>query len=177
MKCVIFWLLQCRGSGFQHPLGQPSQLSLSHSVSAGPIPECQKPSEKCSFFPQGYSRFFKKKEVTALAAVIFILQLTEPSSKEVSGILFKFFFFSPKSMCFSHWWLRLLHRPPRSLPSLCEHHPPQHPQQAEGGHPFLPARGTGDRQSSARRRHWLQLRRFSLLSFTGLYWELLVLPR
>lgn len=96
MKCVIFWLVQCRGSGFQHPLGQPSQLSLSHSVSAGPTPECQKPSEKCSFFPQGYSRFFKEKEVTALAAVIFILQLTEPSSKEVSGILFKFFFFFPK---------------------------------------------------------------------------------
>lgn len=104
MKCVIFWLVQCRGSGFQHPLGQPSQLSLSHSVSAGPTPECQKPSEKCSFFPQGYSRFFKEKEVTALAAVIFILQLTEPSSKEVSGILFKFFFFFffSQKACASH---------------------------------------------------------------------------
>lgn len=127
----------------------------------GPFQSVKNLLKNVGFFPQGYSRFFKKKEVTALAAVIFILQLTEPSSKEVSGILFKNFFFFPQKACASHTGGYVCctdHPDPRH--PCASINPPEHPQQAEGGHPAAAhpscqLRGTGDRQSSTRRRHWL----------------------
>lgn len=134
LKCVIFWLLQYKGSGFRHLSGRPSQLSLPHSVSAGPVPECQKPSEKCSF-PQGYTRLFKKKEVTALAAVIFISQLTEANSKEVSGNYF-FYFFLKVSLCVT---LVVTSTPPTApIPTILVQVsliPHSTLKQAEGGRP------------------------------------------